>query len=172
MSGRWRFCRWPTSRVTRRRNILRMEMTEAVIADLAKIKAMKVISRTSVMPYKTSKKSMREIASELHADAVIEGSVMRSADRVRITVQLIDAAKDQHLWSESYDRELKNVFELQGQVAQAIAQEVHAVVTPEEQKRFTTKRAINPDVYELYLKGRHVMERGGLEDVQKAIDYF
>jgi serine/threonine-protein kinase len=147
-------------------------MTDSVIADLGKIKDMRVISRTSVMPYKTSKKSIREIASELHADAVIEGSVMRSADRVRITVQLIDAARDQHLWSESYDRELKNVFELQGQVAQAIAQQVHAEVTPEEQKRFTTKRAINPDVYELYLKGRHVMERGGLEDVQKAIDYF
>ncbi len=147
-------------------------MTDSVIADLGKIKDMRVISRTSVMPYKTSKKSMREIASELHADAVIEGSVMRSADRVRITVQLIDAARDQHLWSESYERELKNVFELQGQVAQAIAQQVHAVVTPEEQKRFATKRAIDPDVYELYLKGRHIMERGGLEDVRKAIDYF
>jgi eukaryotic-like serine/threonine-protein kinase len=147
-------------------------MTDSVIADLGKIKDMRVISRTSVMPYKNSKKSMREIASELHADAVIEGSVMRSADRVRITVQLIDAARDQHLWSESYERETKNVFELQGQVAQAIAQQVHAVVTPEEEKRFTTKRAIDPDVYELYLKGRHVMERGGLEDVQKAIDYF
>ena len=115
---------------------------------------------------------MREIANELHADAVIEGSVMRSADRVRITVQLIDAARDQHLWSESYERELKNVFALQGQVAQAIAQQVHAVVTPEEQKRIATKRAIDPEAYELYLEGRHIMERGGLEDVQKAIDYF
>jgi tetratricopeptide (TPR) repeat protein len=115
---------------------------------------------------------MREIANELHADAVIEGSVMRSADRVRITVQLIDAARDQHLWSESYERELKNVFALQGQVAQAIAQQVHAVVTPEEQKRIAMKRAIDPEVYELYLKGRHIMERGGLEDVRTAIDYF
>jgi eukaryotic-like serine/threonine-protein kinase len=147
-------------------------MTDSVIADLGKIKDIRVISRTSVMSYKTSKKSMREIASELHANAVVEGSVMRSADRVRITVQLIDAEKDQHLWSESYERELKNVFELQGQVAQAIAQHVHAVVTPEEQKRFATKRDIDPDVYELYLKGRHIMERGGLEDVQKAIEYF
>jgi len=147
-------------------------MTDSVIADLGKIKDVRVISRTSVMPYKASKKSMREIASELHADAVIEGSVMRSADRVRITVQLIDAARDQHLWSESYEGELKNVFELQGQVAQAIAQQVHAVVTPEEQKRFAAKRTIDPDVYELYLKGRHIMERGGLEDVQKAINYF
>jgi TolB-like protein/Flp pilus assembly protein TadD len=147
-------------------------MTDSVIADLGKIKDIRVVSRTSVMPYKTSKKSMREIAKELHADAVIEGSVMRSGDRVLITVQLIDGARDQHLWSESYERELKNVFALQGQVAQAIAQQVHAVVTPEEQKRLATKRVIDPDVYELYLKGRHIMERGGLEDVQRAIDYF
>src|SRR5262249_5143369 len=147
-------------------------MTDSVIADLGKIKDMRVISRTSVMPYKSSKKSMREIASELHADAVIEGSVMRSADRVRITVQLIDTVRDQHLWSESYERELKNVFELQGQVAEAIAQQVHAVVTPEEHKRFAAKRTVDPGVYELYLKGRHIMERGGLEDVRKAIDYF
>ena len=147
-------------------------MTDAVITDLAKIKDLRVISRTSVMPYQNSKKSLREIANELHADAVIEGSVMRSADRVRITVQLIDASTDQHLWSESYERELKNVLALQGQIAQAIAQQVHAVITPEEQERLARKRAIDPEVYELYLKGRHIMERGGLEDVQKAIEYF
>ena len=148
-------------------------MTDSVIADLGKIKDMRVISRTSVMPFKNSKESIREIANELHADAVIEGSVMRSADRVRVTVQLIDAARDQHLWSESYERELKDVFALQGQVAQAIAQQVHAVVRPEEQKRIAAgNRAIDPEVYELYLKGRHIMERGGLEDVRKAIDYF
>jgi serine/threonine protein kinase len=110
-------------------------MTEAVIADLAKIKAMRVISRTSVMPYKKSKKSMREIANALHADAVIEGSVMRSADRVRITVQLIDASTDQHLWAESYERDLKNVFALQGEVAWAIAQRVRVAMTPQEQAR-------------------------------------
>src|SRR6266536_735213 len=107
-------------------------MTEAVITDLSKIKAMRVISRTSVMPYKNSKKSLREIASESHADAVIEGSVMRSADRVRISVQLIDAASDQHLWAESYERDSKNVITLQGGVAQAIAQQVRAVITPQE----------------------------------------
>jgi eukaryotic-like serine/threonine-protein kinase len=147
-------------------------MTDSVIADLGKIRDMRVISRTSVMPFKNSKQSLHEIANELHADAVIEGSVMRSADRVRISVQLIDAARDQHLWAESYERELKDVFALQSQVAQAIAQQVHAVVTPEEQKRIAGKRAIDPEVYELYLKGRHIMERGGLEDVRKAIDYF
>jgi serine/threonine-protein kinase len=147
-------------------------MTEAVIADLAKVKALKVISRTSVMPYKNSKKPMREIASALHADAVIEGSVMRSADRVRITVQLIDASSDQHLWAESYERELKNVFALQGEVAQAIAQQVRAAMTPQEQARLVKKPPVDPEVYELYLKGRHIMMRGGLEDVRKAIEYF
>jgi TolB-like protein/Tfp pilus assembly protein PilF len=147
-------------------------MTDAVITDLAKIKDLRVISRTSVIPYQNSKKSLREIASELHADAVVEGSVMRSADRVRITVQLIDASTDQHLWSESYERELKNVLALQGEIAQAIAQQVHAVITPEEQERLAIKRPIDPEVYELYLKGRHIMMRGGLDEVRKAIEYF
>jgi serine/threonine-protein kinase len=147
-------------------------MTEAVIADLSKIKAMKVISRTSVMRYKNSKKSLRDIAGELHADAVIEGSVMHSADRVRITVQLIDASSDQHLWAESYDRAVKDVFALQGEVAQAIARHVQAAITPQEQARIVKERPVDPEAYELYLKGRHIMMRGGLEDVQKAIEYF
>jgi len=147
-------------------------MTGSVIADLGKIQDLRVISRTSVTPYKNTKKSMREIAHELHADAVIEGSLTRSADRVRVTVQLIDAARDQHLWSESYEREMKNILALQSQVAQAIAEQVHAVVTPEEQGHLSRNHIIDPDVYELYLKGRHIMERGGLEDVQTAIDYF
>jgi serine/threonine protein kinase/tetratricopeptide (TPR) repeat protein len=147
-------------------------MTEAVIANLAKIKTVKVISRTSVMPYKNSKKSIREIARQVHADAVIEGSVMRSADRVRITVELIDASSDQHLWAEGYERDLKNVLTLQGEVAQAIAGQVRAVISPQEQVRLVKERPMDPEVYELYLKGRHIMERGGLEDVQRAIDYF
>ena len=147
-------------------------MTDSVIADLGKIKDLRVISRTSVTPYKNSRKSMREIASDLHADAVIEGSVARSADRIRITVQLIDASRDQHLWSESYEREMKDIFALQSQVAQAIAEQVHAVVTPEEQGHLSRSRVIDPEVYELYLKGRRIMERGGLQDVRNAIDYF
>ncbi|MGB2886465.1 MAG: hypothetical protein WBC04_02095 [Candidatus Acidiferrales bacterium] len=108
------------------------------------------LSRTSVMPYKNSKKSMREIASELRADAVIEGSVMRSADRARITVQLIDASSDQHLWAESYERDLNNVFALQSEVAQAIAQQVRVVITPQEQAHLAKKRPMDPEVYELY----------------------
>ena len=137
-------------------------MTEAVITDLAKIKAIKVISRTSVMLYKNSKQSTREIAKLLQADALIEGSVMRSADRVRITVQLIDASSDQHLWAESYERDLKNVFGLQGEVARAIAQQVRAVITPQEQARLVKERPVDPEVYELYLRGRHIMMRGGI----------
>jgi eukaryotic-like serine/threonine-protein kinase len=147
-------------------------MTDAVIEDLSRIKAMKVISRTSVMPYKNSKNSMREIGRALRADAVIEGSVMRSADRVRITVQLIDASSDQHLWGESYERDLNNIFALQTEVAEAIAQQVRAVVTPQDRVRLTARRPVDPEVYELYLKGRHIMMRGGLEDVRKAIEYF
>ena len=147
-------------------------MTEAVISDLAKIKAINVISRTSVMAYKNTKRPLRDIASELRADGVIEGSVMRSADRVRITVQLIDASTDRHLWAESYERDMKDVFALQGEVAQAIALQVRAAVTPQERAHLVPKRAIDPEVYELYLKGSHIMMRGDLQDVQKAIDYF
>ena len=142
-------------------------MTDAVITDLAKIKAMKVISRTSVMQYKNTKKPLRDIAAELHADAVVEGSVMHSADQVRITVQLIDASSDQHLWAESYERAAKDVFALQGEVAQAIARQVQAAITPQEQTRLVKEKPVDPEAYEFYLKGRHVMTRGGLEDVQK-----
>jgi len=147
-------------------------MSEAIMGDLAKIDAIKVLSRTSVMPYKNSKKPTREIARELHADALIEGSVTRSADRVRITVQLIDTSSDRHIWAESYERDLKNVFALQREVAQAIAEHVQIVVTPQDQARFVKKSPVDPEVYELYLKGRHIMMRGGLDDVRKAIDYF
>ena len=113
-----------------------------------------------------------KIANAPHEDAVIEGSAIRSADRVRINVQLIDASSDQHLWAESYERDLKNVFALQGEVAQAIAQRIRVAMTPQEQARLVKKPPVDPEVYELYLKGRHIMMRGGLEDVRKAIEYF
>ena len=147
-------------------------ITEELIADLAKIGTLKVVSRTSVMPYKNTRKALRDIARELHTDALIEGSVRRSPDRVRITVQLIDASSDQHLWAESYERELRNVLALQGEVAQSIAQQVRAIITPQEQAHLANQRPIDPEVYELYLKARHIMARGGLEDVRRAIEYF
>ncbi len=147
-------------------------MTEELTTDLAKIGALRVTSRTSAMRYKGTKKSSPEIAAELNVDGIIEGSVLHSGNRVRITVQLIDASSDQHLWAEGYEGDLKNVFALQGEVAQAIAQQVRVVITPQEQARLVKKRPVDPEVYELYLKGRHIMRRGGLEDVQKAIEYF
>jgi eukaryotic-like serine/threonine-protein kinase len=147
-------------------------MTEELITDLSKVDSLKVISRNSVMPYKNTKKSTRGIGSELHADALVEGSVMRSASRVRISVQLLGASPDQQIWAESYERDLKDVSALQGEVAQSIAQQVQAVITPQEQVRLAKKRPVDPEIYELYLKGRHIMTRGGLEDVTKAIEYF
>lgn len=147
-------------------------MTEALINELSKIKALQVISRTSMMEYKNSRESLPQIANELQADALIEGSVMRSTDRVRIAVQLIDGKSDKNLWANSYDHNLKDIFALQAEVAQAIAQQVRAVITPQERRRFVKNSSIDPESYELYLKGCHIMTRGGLEDVKKAIDYF
>jgi len=147
-------------------------MTDALITDLAQIGSVRVTSRTSIMRYKKTNKSLPEIAQELHADGVIEGSVMRSDNRVRIVAQLVQARTDQHLWAESYERTVKDVFALQGEVAQAIAHQVQAAITPQERARLVTARPVDPDAYELYLKGRHIMMRGGLEDVQKAIEYF
>jgi tetratricopeptide (TPR) repeat protein len=115
---------------------------------------------------------MREIAGALNADAVIEGSILRAGDQVRISAQLIDGSSDEHLWAESYERDVKNVLALQGEVAQAIAQKVRVALTPQEQAHLVKNRQVDPEVYELYLKGRHIMTRGGLEDVRKAIEYF
>jgi tetratricopeptide (TPR) repeat protein len=115
---------------------------------------------------------LHEIARTLQADTVIEGSVMRLGDGVGITVNLIDPSSDQHLWAESFKREWKDVFSLQADVAQAIAQQVHAAIAPEKQTRLIKGPGMDPQAYELYLKGRHLMARGGSEDVRKAIEYF
>ena len=105
-------------------------MTEALITELARIRALKVISRTSTMQYKATKKRMDLIAEELGVDAVIEGSVIRAGDRVRITAQLVHAATDKHLWAESYDRELSEVLGLQSEVARTIAEQIRVKLTP------------------------------------------
>ena len=119
-------------------------MTEALITDLAKIHAFKVISRTSVMRYKGSSKSLPEIARELGVDAVLEGSVLRAGDEVRITAQLIHAASDTHLWAESYDRRLRDILTLQSKVAHAIVTEVKVKLSPQEEARLTPERSIDP----------------------------
>ncbi len=147
-------------------------MTEELISDLAKIGALRVISRTSVMGYKGTRKPLPEIAKELHVDAVIEGSVRRSGDRVRITAQLIQAPTDRHLWVESYERELRDVLTLQSEVARAIASEIKIQLTPQEQLRLTNARPVNPEAHEAYLKGRYHWSKATEADLHKSLEYF
>lgn len=147
-------------------------MTEALIAGLAKLQSLKVISRTSVMRYKDTVKPLPEIAAELNVDAVIEGSVVRAGQRVRITAQLIHAASDTHLWAENYERDLQDVLRIQSEVAQAIANEVRAAVTPAEAKRLARAPRVNPEAYELCLKGRFHWFKLSPEQLNAALGYF
>ncbi len=147
-------------------------MTEALIGHLAKIKALRVISRTSAMRYKQTGKSLPEIADELKVDAVLEGSVLRVGQRVRITAQLIDPATDTHLWAESYERDLQDVLFIQSEVAQAIAREIHVAVTPEEAKRLASARPVHPEAYEAYLKGRFHWYKLSRDHLDTAMKYF
>ena len=129
-------------------------MTDQLITDLAKVGSLRVISRTSVMRYKGTRKSLPEIARELDVAAIVEGSVIRSGQRVRVTAQLIQAPTDQHLWAETYDRDLGDILKLQGEVADAIAGQVRAQLTPTQQALIRRAHAVNPDAYDAYLKGR------------------
>ncbi len=147
-------------------------MTDALIADLAKISALRVISRTSAMQYKGSEKSLPEIARELNVDAIVEGSVVRSGDRVRVTAQLIHAPADRHLWAESYEREIRDVLDLQGELARAIAEEIRIELSPGEQARLADARQVDPEAYQLYLKGRYHWNRRTEEGMRKGLDYF
>jgi tetratricopeptide (TPR) repeat protein len=140
-------------------------MTEALIGDLAKLGSLSVISRTSVMKYKGERKSLREIAQELSVDAVVEGTVMRAGDRVRITAQLIDARSDRHLWSERYDRELSDVLALQSDVARAVAEQVRVELTPEEQAVMRASRPVDPSAYDAYLRGLQLRGPGSFARV-------
>jgi TolB-like protein/DNA-binding winged helix-turn-helix (wHTH) protein/Flp pilus assembly protein TadD len=146
-------------------------MTEALTTELSKIKALKVISRTSAMRYHHTLKSVPEIARDLHVDAVIEGSVMREGDQVRITVQLIDGTTDRHLWSERFQREARHVLALQADVARAIAGRFSVTVTPAERARLTTERTVDPRAYDAYLTGRYYWNRWD-RALDKAIPAF
>ncbi len=147
-------------------------MTEALITDLAKVGALRVISRTSVMRLKGVDKPLPEIARELNVDAVIEGSVLRVGDRVRITAQLIHASTDTHLWAESYERDLREVLTLQSEVAKAIVQEVQINLTPQEQARLSSSRKVNPQAYEAYLKGLYFWNKRTEGALKKGIEFF
>ena len=147
-------------------------MTDALITDLAKIRELKVISRTSVMPFRDSKKPLPEVARALGVDGILEGSVQRSSERVRITVQLIHAPSDTHVWSESYERDARDVLSLQADIAQAVAREVKVALTPAESSRVIAARTVNPEAYELYLKGRYEGDKISQEGVKKSLEYF
>jgi TolB-like protein/DNA-binding winged helix-turn-helix (wHTH) protein/Flp pilus assembly protein TadD len=133
-------------------------MTDELITDLAKVSALRVVSRTSVMPYKGTKKSLPEIARELNVDGIIEGSVTRSGQRVRITAQLLYGPTDKHLWADTYERDLGDVLSMQSEVAQAIAQQVRVELTPQQQARLSSAKPVNPEAYDAYLRGRYYME--------------
>jgi eukaryotic-like serine/threonine-protein kinase len=147
-------------------------MTEELITVLSQIGALRVSSRTSAMRYKGTRKPLPEIARELDVDAIVEGSVLRVGDRVRITAQLIQAATDKHLWASSYDRDLRDVLALQGDVAQAIAGEIGVRLTSEERSRFARTKKVDPEAYEAYLKGKFHMTRSTASDTQKSLEYF
>jgi len=147
-------------------------MTEALIANLAQIGALKVISRTSVMRYKGARKPLPEIARELGVDAVLEGTVLRSGPKVRITAQLIDAATDRHLWARTYERDLADVLALQMDVARAVAEEIRVVLSPQEKRRLDQSRPVDPEAYEAYLRGRFHWNTRTAEGFDAAIREF
>jgi eukaryotic-like serine/threonine-protein kinase len=147
-------------------------MTEELTTKLAQISALHVISRTSVMQYKGTHKPLSDIARELQVDAVVEGSVMRVGDRVRITAQLIEASTDRHLWAKDYEEPLKDVLRLQDEVAQAITREVKIKLTPKEQERLANSGPVNSEAHEAYLKGRYHFNLGTEEHYREAIQYF
>ena len=147
-------------------------MTEALICDLAKLRGVKITSRTSVMRYKGSETPLPQIADELNVDAVVEGSVMRVGPRVRITAQLIHAATDAHVWAESYDRDFADVLLVQSEIARAIAREIQVAITPEEAKRLSRARRVNPEAYEAYLKGKFHWYKLSREHLDTALKYF
>jgi TolB-like protein len=144
-------------------------ITEALTTDLGKIGSLRVVARPSVMQYKGTHAPLEEIARELRVQALVTGSVQRSGDRVRVAAQLIDPETQRQMWSESYERELRDVLTLQREVAQAIAGELHTKLTPEEQARLAKSRPVDPEAYELLLRARYLGTRTGDEDSREAI---
>ena len=147
-------------------------MTDELITDLAQISALRVISRTSVMVYKGARKPLPQIAHALNVDAVVEGTVLRSGDQVRITAQLIDASTDKHLWSQSYEGDLRDTLALQNSVARAIADQIRISLTPQEQAALKSVKVVNPEAYEDYLKGRYFWNKRTADSLKVAQAYF
>jgi TolB-like protein/DNA-binding winged helix-turn-helix (wHTH) protein/tetratricopeptide (TPR) repeat protein len=132
-------------------------MTEELITELSRIQSLRVISHTSVMEYKGTRKHLPQIARELGVDGVLEGSVIRENDQVRVTVQLLDGPNDRHIWSEAYERPLHGVLNLQREVAEAVSQQIRIQLTPEQKARIGLARPVNPEAYDAYLRGRYIL---------------
>ena len=147
-------------------------ITDDIIAQLSKISALKVISRTSTMQYKKSTKKIATIAEELGVAAVLEGSVRRAGQRVRIVAHLVDPRTEKHLWGETFDRQLSDIFEVQSEVAQQITGALSLALSPEEKQRVEKKATSDADAYNLYLLGRFHANKWSEADVQKAIEYY
>jgi TolB-like protein/Tfp pilus assembly protein PilF len=147
-------------------------MTDALISELSKIGALRVISKTSVMRYRGTDKPLPEIARELDVGAVVEGSVLRAGDRIRITAQLIGAEPERHLWAENYDQALGDILVLHSEVSRAIAHEIQVTLTPHEQAQLVSVRPVNPEAYELYLRGRYQIDEWEPKAWERAAEYF
>ena len=147
-------------------------MTDELIANLAKIRSLRVISRSTAMAYKGTRKPLSEIARELHVDAVIEGTVLREGSRIRITAELVQVSTDHHLWAETYESQIGDVLALQNRVSSAIVNEIRINLTPEDRARLAKNPAIAPEAYANYLKGRFYWNKRSDENLMKAIGYF
>lgn len=147
-------------------------MTDELIANLAKIRSLHVISRATAMAYKGTRKPLSVIARELHVDAVVEGTVLRVGDRVRITAELVQVSTDHHLWAETYESQIGDVLVLQNRVSSAIVNEIRINLTPEDRERLAKTPAVAPEAYENYLKGRYYWNKRSDENLNKAIGYF
>jgi TolB-like protein/DNA-binding winged helix-turn-helix (wHTH) protein/Tfp pilus assembly protein PilF len=147
-------------------------MTDELITDLAQIRELKVVSKTSIMQYKGTRTPLPQIGRELGVDAVVEGSVLRSGDRVRITAQLIRTSTDRHIWAEAYDGDLKDVLSLQARVAEQITDQVKLNLTAEESGLLRRGQSVDPEAFDLYLRGRYAWNQRNVEGFQMAIDYF
>ena len=147
-------------------------LTEALITNLAKISSLRVVSRTTAMHYKGVHRPLPEIARELAVDRVVEGTVLRSGERVRISAQLIDAATDAHLWAESYERDLRDVLMLQSEVARAIVKEIRVKLPTQEHAQLMRSRVVDPQAYEYYLRGRYHWNKRSVEGIRKGAECF
>jgi TolB-like protein/DNA-binding winged helix-turn-helix (wHTH) protein/cytochrome c-type biogenesis protein CcmH/NrfG len=147
-------------------------MTDELIANLAKIRSLHVISRSTAMAYKGTRKPLSEIARELNVDAVVEGTVMRVGNRVRITAELVQVSTDHHLWADTYESQIGDVLALQNRVSSAIVNEIRINLTPEERERLAKTPAVSPEAYENYLKGLYYWNKRSDENLTRAITYF